>query len=118
MPITSDFWAPIEAKLQQRHDDAQDLARQQRAGYQTLIQDPNSSDGIKNWAWGEWQKSLHPEARKTFGKMQPVVQKIMGFLGQAGKEGDGPVPAPTGPVFDTEAANERTLDLAQKKSDI
>lgn len=117
---TSAFWAPIEAKVQQQHADQQELAKQQRSSYQGIIQDPETSDEVKNWAWGEWQKSLHPEARKNFGKIQPLVTQIMGALGKKPTQPTpaAPIPAPQGPVFDTAAANQRALDQLQKKSDI
>lgn len=143
----SSFWAPINEKLEQRHKDAHDLQKQQRESYQQIVQDPDTSDEVKNWAWGEWQKTLHPDARKKFAPIQPIVQKILGAFGgnqkrqaAAGQTGPSyspddpgapgatasapatrngsPVSAPNGPAFDTAAANKRALDFMRQKSDI
>ena len=145
------FWGPINAKLEQRHQDAMDQQKAQREAYQSVVQDPNTSDDTKNWAWDQWQKTLHPDVRKKFGPLQPIVQKIFGGIQQQQQTqtrppgNTGPVPAPQGPVqatgqpimdasatggmipnpnpqptpiYDTAAANQRALALAQQKSDI
>jgi hypothetical protein len=114
MSTAANFWAPITKKVEQRHNDQLDLQRQQRESYQSLIQNPNSSDAIKNWAWGEYQKSLHPTVQKRIAGVQPLIQKMLGGQQQqsAGAPAQQPATQPQQPAMPA-APQQQPADTSQ-----
>ncbi len=116
------FWAPIQKKIEQSHADEEDLKKQKREFYSGIATNPQSSDDVRNWAAGEHAKLLNPEiAKKVKGNhsLMHGIATMIGMGGDAQSQPTAPIPAPPpGAIYDTPAANKRTLDLAQQKSDI
>lgn len=114
------FWAPIQKRIEQNHSDEETLKAQKRSFYSGIASNSSVSDDVRNWAVGEQAKLLNPGTAKQLKQNHPVVHAIGKLFGMGGGEPQQPtpIPAPQGPVFDTAAANKRTLDFDQQKSDI
>lgn len=113
------FWAPINKKIEQRHDDEESLKKDKRAFYSGIAANPSATDDVRNWAVGEHAKLLNPETAKKLKQGHPIVHAISKLMGIGGDpsqpQPSGPIPAPPpGPVIDTPAQQARQLEYQKQ----
>lgn len=86
------FWAPINDKIERNHREAhenqQTLQAAQRQALSGVFTDSSGqySDEVKNNAWNEYNKLLHPDVKQGVNAMRPVAQKVLGMFGVKGKQ--------------------------------
>lgn len=86
------FWAPINDKIERNHREAhenqQTLQAAQRQALSGVFTNSSGqySDKVKNDAWNEYNKLLHPEVKQGVNAMRPIAQKVLGMFGVKGKQ--------------------------------
>lgn len=88
-----------------KHNEQEDaLKKEKRDSFMKIAANPDSSDDVRNWAWGEYQKGLGPETKKKFGALQPIIDKITRAHQQQPVRAPGSAPTDGGPVPAPQAA--------------